>query len=472
MTFEGVFRSRLAPGILVLLALGCADIQLRPANIQEDVVSAKNEERPVEGEVSPKLVQDESDVTITALRTCETFRVQEIRKTSTRERYNASKGKTWTFGITGVAATGAGIGLMVDSANVHPKDETSRTYNPTGQGAALGYGVALTAGGVALTTIAIVDAVRASGTETRTWKNVTEDGDPLSKGPCLGVPAPGVEVFVSAHGNADADQVLAGTTDASGQYRLDLDAALPRNFAWQSKTLDVLVQGQVVGTLDGSRVFERREAATWSSLDKDRCEEPKHSSDCAEVEAILKQYPGGPNQMDAEALLSRAEAKLEVLRDDEAWASIPAEAKEACVERSTDPRNYNDTCSPFLGYQEAFPKGRHASEAEAILVGAEKAAARREAEALAAAKREEAAREAAAREMEADEKRQCLAECNMGCTAHTVEAKGMCRSGCSLRCGGRECEGSCAIGCSSWKVDQHQTCFSNCKAARQCSEGQ
>lgn len=455
-------------GAAVAGLVGCADIQLHPASTRDEVLSSRLEERPVKDEVAPKLLQNDGKVTITALQVCETFNVKEIRRTSTRERYNASSGKTWTFGIAGVAATGAGIGMMIDSGSVHPNDETSRTYNPTGKGPALGYGAAITATGVALTTIAIVDAVRASGREVVVL-NVEEDGVPKDKGGCLGRPASGVEVHIASQGSMGADKVLAGTTDASGSFSLDIGSAIPGSYRWDKKVVDVWVQGQMVGQVDATKVFQEREHAAWAALNKNKCEEPKVSSDCADVEAYLKQYPGGANQMDAEALLKGSEERLERLVDDEAWAAIPFEARGECVKFSSQ-ENDPEKCGDFLSYLDARPDGRHSKEAKEVLKDAAIGVANREAIAARKERERMAAIEAAEKKRAAAEKRQCLAQCNIGCSGHTVSDKAMCSSGCQLRCSGNPCEASCAIGCSSWKMDNHRSCFSNCKVA-QCTEG-
>lgn len=82
-----------------------------------------------------------------------------------------------------------------------------------------------------------------------------------------------------------------------------------------------------------------------------------------------------------------------------------------------------------------------------------------------AAQEAEAARREAAQEAVA-EKKQCLAQCRMGCTGFRVEDKALCNKGCELRCSGDECAASCAIGCSSFKIDNHSGCYQSCKAGR------
>lgn len=414
--------------------LACAEIGLRDPRTQERVLSTTTEHVPVSGHAAGSVdALDGTTLTVRASKVCDAVMRSEVGTTTVQDRYNTDPTTTWAYGLGGIAAAAAGTAILVDSGNVYPDDETSRTYNPTGPTKAVAWGTALTATGIALGTIAVVDVLRAQGTETtRTISH--RDGDPESRGPCPNAPLAGAAV--TGRASSTGETYRLGDTGPDGRLSVDLDALLPQEFDWSDRRLDVLIDAEPIGHVDLSTVFERRENAAWTALPLAECRNPTTSTSCDSVQRFLDTYPNGPHSAEGAALLKEMSPALSSLGDKESWLSSQSEDCRGGTFET--PEEGEQSCRPYREYLKAYPGGAHAGEARKILEAAEKR--------LSQLRRErEAAEKKALAEQRAEEARQ------------EAEAK-------------KRCIGRCKVGCSSWRVANQSACFTGCVES-QCSGG-
>ena len=74
----------------------------------------------------------------------------------------------------GIAFTGAGIATVADASHVYSSDKSSQNYNPVGPSNAQAIGFGLTAVGVALLAVPVVDALRAQGETLNASKSMKQ----------------------------------------------------------------------------------------------------------------------------------------------------------------------------------------------------------------------------------------------------------------------------------------------------------
>ncbi len=157
-----------APAALALLAAatGCARISLGEPEVSRTVI--RSEDR-VEVATTPqvRLTQDETRLTVLAGYPCAEQQYDTVRVVETRKRLNDPPGRDWAIGIGAVAVVGTGAGFLIDAESVHADETDGRTYNPYGPTPARVVGGMLLGIGAGLLVIPVVDAVRASGSETR-----------------------------------------------------------------------------------------------------------------------------------------------------------------------------------------------------------------------------------------------------------------------------------------------------------------
>lgn len=413
---------------LAATQLACAEIGLRDPRTQERVVSTSTAQVPVQGLASGRSEADGTLLMVEASHVCDTVTRSEVETTAVRERYNADATTTWAMGLGGVAAAAAGTAILVDSRNVYPNDETSRTYNPTGQDKAVLWGSALTATGVALATVAIVDAFRAQGEETHV-SSASRDGTPEKRGTCSNAPLVGATIMGVAMGSGAKYRL--GFTGDDGRLEVDLASVLPDDFDWTTRRLEVLVETQAVGEVDLAATFALREAAAWDTLPIASCKNPKESTSCDPVREFLKKYPDGAHTAEAKALLEEMEPTLQDLYSRETWAGLSiAQCRDRAFETSTDGEV---ACIPVREFLNAYPDGAHSEEAGAILKEAEKRIARLRREEEEARKKADAAARAEEARRAAEARKQCIGTCKMGCSTWQVANEESCRTGCIAR---------------------------------------
>jgi hypothetical protein len=387
-------------------------------------------ETPSKGVFVDAQLTGSTRLSIIAVKACDLNNAQRVNRTTTVENYNADPGKTWFYAGLGVISIGAGTGLIVDSSSTYPNDKTSRTYNETGPDKERNWGYALIGTGAVLTAIAVVDAIRASGSETKE-SDATLPGTTLQRGlRCANQPAGGTGVMGIVEGQGGNAYEL-GVTDPTGRLEVDLDKALPQDVTLETTSrLEVIISGVRAGDVELGGLQHLRSARAFARLAPTTCSNPTTPRSCDEVRAFVDTYPDGTEAQKARSVLAIGEPLITALVDDQEWAPLDIGA---CTQQGfAFPEQILEACRPIEGYLAARPNGRHRAEAERAL-----AQGRARAEKLEA--KLDANRKAEERKEAAQAKSQCV--------------------------------GRCKVICSSWRFDDKSACFEGC-VQNDCSEGQ
>jgi len=244
--------------------------------------------------------------------------------------------------------------------------------------------------------------------------------------PCSDKPASNIGIT----GVAGEHTIDLGRTDQSGRLSVELGQALPDDVVLpKSATLAIQAQGNDCGAADLSALYTQRETKAYEESNRETCAVPKSSGSCNGLQMFLSNYPDGPHSTEAAVTLRASRPVIEQLMDDEAWArTIAPNCTKGTAE---DPAEIHVACEPYRYYLARYPSGKHAKEAHEALEGGDV----RENRLLAEVRRRETA---AAQKEAAVQRKQCIAECRLGC--------------------------------SSWRFRDHAACFSGCIEAR-CSRG-
>lgn len=244
--------------------------------------------------------------------------------------------------------------------------------------------------------------------------------------PCSDKPAPDVAIS----GLLGDQSIPLGKSDERGRLTVNLDQSLPIDTVLpRSAKLGIQAQGKDYGAVDISALYADREAKAYEESNREICVEPKSSGSCNGLQLFLSNYPNGPHSPEAAVTLRASRPIIEQFMDDEAWArTIAPNCTKGTAE---DPAEIHVACEPYRYYLARYPSGKHAKEAHESLEGGDV----RENKLLAEVRRRETA---AAQKEAADQRKQCIAECRLGC--------------------------------SSWRFRDHAACFSGCIEAR-CSRG-
>lgn len=417
---------RLLAGVLIgVTGTGCAAVGYSNPRNEDAPIKSWRQEVPRERGAVARVTQDGASLTVSVARACDVRETAKVRRTTRRDRVNASPAVDWVFGVAGVGAAGAGVAVLLDASKVAPNDQTSRQYNSVGPGNARLIGAGLIAAGVALGSVVVVDLVRTHG-EQRETSVVDVPGETVDRGvPCKQRPLVGVPVALALPGGSGP--VSLGHTDEHGKLTVQLDKALPGDAPVAATgEAAVLVAGAKAGTLSLAPLHSALERAAWKGLYQEGCTNPHSVDACKSVKDFLRRFPEGKHANEAKQLLHEAAPAIQRMRDEKAWKGVdPA----AC----SNPKHLSQVeaaCDAVKQYLDAFPKGEHADAARAALKKGEPLVAKqRKKVAFEAAltqakeKREEKAAEAkekaeeakAARKLKACVRRQCNAICSVKC---------------------------------------------------------
>jgi len=429
--------------IIQLVGSGCATIGHGEPVHHDEPLSIHQVEIPQKGKAAIDIDQEGTDVSILLRRQCVIEERRKVRRTTTRELLNASPSADLAIGGIGGVSVATGIGVVIDAqTNVHPNDDTSRTYNKLGPGGATVIGVGLLVAGSGLLIVPIVDAVRASGEEEST-STVELDGtvvDPAA--PCAGHPLADTQVrgeVSRAYGprnmggpETNAEQFDLGRTDAEGRLEVDLTRLTFDEHRELPPTMTLYVGKTKAGEVELRPLFRRWEKKAWSSLDRIACRQPSTSTDCNGVEDFIRRFPNSKRVARARALLQEGQPKIAAIRDAEDWASSE---QEQCAKAPTldDPDAINLACSQVGTYLMLHANGKHAAEASKLKDAAEKRAdelvARAEHKAEEARKKAEAEKRRKERAEEMATRRKCRGQCKIFCSRRWRSFR-ICYQGC------------------------------------------
>lgn len=357
-------RTTAAGLVFALTSIGCGRIGQRPPRNQDQLIRIVPVETVTEGAIA-QIAQRGTQLAIEVSRVCELRTDRVVQRTTQVDSYNESPARDWWLAGAALAAAGVGTGLLVDTSNTYPDDPTSRTYNPVGPEKQRDTGYAFVGlGGVFATTV-IVDAVRASSTETTSGEVTITGAVETHAAPCKGRPYADVQVT----GELNQRTFLLGSTNALGQLHVDLDQAASDDLLLTPATarLALQVNGHVAGSADLAPLYLSREARAFARSDEATCLSAVSIQACEPTEQFFARYPDGPHAARARQTLDAAAPKLSALRDEKSWSAARAEMCTNAVVTASDPESLMSACEPLQDYFREFPSGSHASEARGAL---------------------------------------------------------------------------------------------------------
>lgn len=441
--------SLLAVVALPVVMTGCASIGLSEPTLSDRPVRTYDQEVALDTGVLVALKQTGTQVDIKASKVCDLHEHTVVSRTATHEREIENPAVDWVLAGGGLALAGVGAGFLVDAESVHPTDPTSREYNPTGPDVTRGVGVGFIVAGVGLGTIAIVDAIRASGEEQKVSQvelspKVTKKRIACSEAFAEGAEVSGVFLAFEgvALGSPEQQSVTFGTTDTTGELSFDIDTLIADELTLPGDRLEMVVAiaDKQVGKIDLAPLRKKRLKRSWTNAKIESCRKPQSAKACDGVRRHLHRYPDSPYASEADDALIAAEPTLAILRDDEDWAV----AKDAIPACTTEPANSAGevmlACEPLETYLAKHPEGRHVEDAKKALkqgqlrgqeIAVNAAVKRNEAEKEAERiQKAEAAKQAAEeRKKKAAERQRCVGQCQVFCSGRRRNVQ-MCLQGC------------------------------------------
>lgn len=339
-----------AAATLVVLS-GCAQIGQRPPVNQDQVFRAESIETPVTG-AHANVTQSGTEVSLVLSEVCDVGEKRFVHRTSEAEHYNMTPTTDWLLaGGSAVSVATSGI-LLVDATSTYPNDATSRTYNSTGPAKERGYAYSLLGVGAVLGVAALVDVIKANGSDVERT-NVTLTGEPNQRGVrCTNRPVANTVVRGGFH---DKEFTL-GTTDSRGRMSVDLNQVVPEDLVLpaSASSIEIRADGHVAGNIGVIRLVGLREAAAFKRAQPDQCAEPKQADSCAALVAFLKRYPDGPHGREAQAVIQRAQPKLAEVVDDTMWSLANGDNCTKTKFETSD--EVMAACQPLRAYLETFPE--------------------------------------------------------------------------------------------------------------------
>jgi hypothetical protein len=416
-----------AVSVAVLPSIGCAEIGQRPAVNQDRVVRTETVEVPIAG-AHADINQEGSNLHLAVSHLCDVKRFNVVDRTSTTEFYNGSPKQTWLTAGAGLVSAGVGLTLVVDSTSTYPNDPNSRTYNSTGPDKERLYGIGLIGTGALLGTIAFVNAMRANGSGIEHSQIVENAGTVRKATVCSKTP------FANAAmtGTVGDQTIVLGKTDGQGKLHVDLDQAASEDLVLGKSATKLTLQanGQPCGTGNLVPLYLRREGKAYDGSDPEACANPTRGDACNHLESFVVNYPDGPHSRAAKEILAGAQTTIGQLRDDATWAR--SQPTKCAKNDSEDPGAVHRSCDPLRSYLTRYPEGRHADDARKSLAAGDA----REKHLVAEIERRENAAQA---KEAANERKQCIAICKVGCSGWRIRDAATCFSGCvESRCSGGE----------------------------------
>jgi hypothetical protein len=305
---------------LALECTGCARIGLRePQPVSERAVSTRVDHEQHIGKVNGSVEQEGTSVKVHVVKTClqndrEMSKVERIQE---RQHFNETPLNDWYAGVGGGVSLALGLTMIAAPSTFGNSDAT----NPNGLSSkqVTGSGVALTALGVALLVIPVVDAVRASGAEQRTTVEWVRGPVVRRDIPCKGSPLSDAQLAL-----ATTPPVFLGGTDADGNAEVDLQRVV-RDVAPARENVDVLLEGKPIGQIDLTPLAEMRENSEWTKVDTSGCASEASPEACGSLLLFLRLFPASQHVADADVALTAYRTKLKA---EEAAAAAKAAAEE------------------------------------------------------------------------------------------------------------------------------------------------
>ncbi|HTJ85411.1 MAG TPA: hypothetical protein VL400_27020 [Polyangiaceae bacterium] len=301
--------------VLAATATGCAEIHRNQISTADEVVDA-TPKIVASPDFDADLKQTSSVLTVRVRPKCSLVEEERVETTTTYEQDVDDGDQVWmTFlGVGGTLPLAGGVALLADSPNVYDSNPNSRTYNSTGQDAAIGLGTLLTLTGTAMIIPPMVNAFRGVGDDHETTTS-TRQGKVLKPVvACDGRESP-MGYSITGRTQAGATVSLGAVSPPGYETTIDLGQVLGPGFFQTMPppvTLAVWVNQKFVGEVDlrditQAALARQNEAdeLAWRSAEPDACGKQRTDAACAGVSRYLAALPSGRHAVEAQQLLQR-----------------------------------------------------------------------------------------------------------------------------------------------------------------------
>lgn len=354
--------------VLLLLCTGCVKIGLGEGVVVAEEPLDNKRVQVLSKRVRVSVDQDDTMLTITAERVCDLEERARIQVVTERERVNLQPGVTWQLGIYGAILAGIGTGVVVDAQlNVEDNELDGQNYNPLGPTGATVIGAAFLTAASPMLVIALVDGIRATGTEDEVEETYASRGVIEKNTTCLKrVPVASAKIIGKTRSGT---QLMLGHTDAEGTLEIELAEAVPEKVTLDEGALSLALfldkDENRFGMADLKPVAavhhkakQSRENKEWESIDVEACAKGS-ATECHALESYLERNPHSPHAPKARAALQKGNAKIaaqkaaEKQRREREAAAAAAAAEErrrqqerarACRSRCASGCNGNQQC--------------------------------------------------------------------------------------------------------------------------------
>mgnify|MGYP000895633552 CR=1 FL=1 len=302
--------------IATLLAItGCEEVSRTQVKTVDDVIET-TPKTVFQSQFTGDAVIDEGRLTVRVEPTCALVEMETVETTTVYEKKELPDDeRTWMAAVGGasVVPVGGGIALLADSGNVYDDDPNQRLYNASGREAAIIGGVALLVIGAAMATPPIVNAFRYVGGEEETGKPFERQGQTLRAGvTCGGSVGRPTYALTARFGGFN---VPIGQGAAPAKTVIDLKSKLPINVldAAPAPVSAAIYAGEsFLAEVRIAEVVEqlRRDRSeqddlTWRTAEPGACESQRTEQACAGVRRYQSAFPTGRHAKEAQALVAR-----------------------------------------------------------------------------------------------------------------------------------------------------------------------
>lgn len=288
---------------------GCFEISHGDTKTAENIVKVEPKVVPRNAFMA-KVVLEGPKLTVSARQSCSLVEMQEVEhQSSTEKKFESGvAGGLIAMGALGSIPLTGGIIMLADAPKVFSSSHDSRTYNPSGKGAAIAVGTLLTVVGTVSISVPIVNAGRVAGRETTTTTERREGKTLRSGVACEGTPPTSVAVTAQAPGLAAS----LGQTDQQGNLTVDLKVALASWFQQPVPPVSagIYVNNQFVSEVNVAELArlihaerEQQDDLTFSQAEPQACASQKNEAACAKIRAYVASFPAGKHIEEAQRLI-------------------------------------------------------------------------------------------------------------------------------------------------------------------------
>ena len=302
----------------LMLATGCEEVSRTRVKTVDDVIE-RTPKTVFQNQFSGDAVIDEGRLTVRVEPACSLVEMETVETTTVYEKKALSDDeRTWMGALGGasVVPVGGGIALLADSGNVYEDDPNQRLYNSNGQDSAIIGGVILLLVGAAMATPPIVNAFRYVGDEEETGKPFERQGQTLRSGVTCGGSAGQPAFALTARFGAFNVPIGQGTGPA--KTVIDLKSKLPVSVLDAAPTpvsAAIYANESFLAEVRIAEVVEQlrkdrgeQDDLTWRTGEPGACESQRNEQACAGVRRYLSAFPAGRHAKEAQALVARINA--------------------------------------------------------------------------------------------------------------------------------------------------------------------